>query len=139
MQVAAELTSKFADGVWFVELAPVGDPAALPDAVATALGVTAQAGMTVTESLAVALSGRRLLIVLDNCEHVLDAAAELVEAILTRTATVSVIATSREALRVGGENSWPVPSLDVRRRCRVGGGVVVRRTRPGSSAGLHPR
>ena len=97
-----------------MELAPVGDPVALPNVVATALGVTAQAGMTVTESLAVALSGRRLLIVLDNCEHVLDAAAELVEAILTRTATVSVIATSREALRVGGENSWPVPSLDVR-------------------------
>ena len=94
VQVAAELTSKFADGVWFVELAPVGDPAALPDAVATALGVTAQTGMTVTESLAVALSGRRLLIVLDNCEHVLDAAAELVEAILTRTTSVSVIATS---------------------------------------------
>jgi predicted ATPase/class 3 adenylate cyclase len=114
VQVAAEMTSKFADGVWFVELAPVGDPVALPNVVATALGVAAQAGITVTDSLALALSGRRLLIVLDNCEHVLDAAAELVEAILTRTATVSVIATSREALRVGGENSWSVPSLDVR-------------------------
>ena len=114
VQVAAELTSKFADGVWFVELAPVGDPVALPNVVATALGVTAQAGMTVTESMAVALSGRRLLIVLDNCEHVLDAAAELVETILMRTATVNIIATSREALRVGAENSWPVPSLDVR-------------------------
>ena len=100
--------------MWFVELAPVGDPVALPNVVATALGVTAQAGMTVTESLAVALSGRRLLIVLDNCEHVLDAAAELVETILMRTATVNIIATSREALRVGAENSWPVPSLDVR-------------------------
>ena len=113
VQAAAELTSKFADGVWFVELAPVGDPAALPDAVATALGVTAQTGMTLTESLAVALSGRRLLIVLDDCEHVLDAAAELVEAILTRTTSVSVIATSREALRLGAETTWPVPSLDV--------------------------
>ena len=101
VQVAAELTSRFADGVWFVELAPVVDPAALPNVVATALGVAAQAGMTVTESLAVALSGRRLLIVLDNCEHVLDAAAELVEAIVTHTATVYVVATSREALRVG--------------------------------------
>ncbi len=99
--------------MWFVELAPLGDPVALPAVVATALGVTPQAGMTVTESLALALSGRRLLIVLDNCEHVLDAAAELVETVLTRTATVTVIATSREALRVRGENSWPVPSLDV--------------------------
>jgi len=113
VQVAAELTSKFADGVWFVELAPVGDPIAVPSAVATGLGVTAQLGMTVTESLAAALSGRRLLLVLDNCEHVLDAAAELVEVILTSTTTVSVIATSREGLRLRGETSWPVPSLDV--------------------------
>ena len=139
VQVAAELTSRFADGVWFVELAPLGDPVALPALVATALGVTPQAGMTVTESLALALSGRRLLLVLDNCEHVLDAAAELVEAVLTRTATVTVIATSREALRVRGENSWPVPSLDVGGGSRVGGGVVVRRTSAGGSAGLHPR
>ena len=139
VQVAAELTSKFADGVWFVELAPVGDPAALPDAVATALGVTAQTGMTVTESLAVALSGRRLLIVLDNCEHVLDAAAELVEAILTRTTSVSVIATSREALRLGGRDNMAGAVARRRRRCCVGGGVVVCRTRPRSSAGLHPR
>ena len=113
VQVAAELTSKFADGVWFVELAPVGDPAALPDAVATALGVTGQMGMSVAESLAVALSGRRLLIVLDNCEHLLDAAADLVEVILTRTTSVSVLATSREALRLAAETTWPVPSLDV--------------------------
>jgi predicted ATPase len=64
--------------------------------------------------VAQALVGRNLLIVLDNCEHVLDAAAELVETILARTSTVSVVATSREALRVGGEHTWPVPSLDVR-------------------------
>ena len=113
VQVAAELTSKFADGVWFVELAPVGDPAAVPNAVATGLGVTPQVGLTVTESLASALAGRRLLIVLDNCEHVLDTAAALVDVILTRAATVSVIATSREALGLGGEISWPVPPLDV--------------------------
>ena len=55
--------------MWLVELAPVGEPAAVPDAVATALGVTAQAGLTVTASVTQALSGRRLLVVLDNCEH----------------------------------------------------------------------
>ena len=66
-----------------------------------------------TDGIAQALSGRRLLLVLDNCEHVLDAAADLVETILTRTTTVKVIATSREGLRVGAEQLWPVPSLDV--------------------------
>jgi predicted ATPase/class 3 adenylate cyclase len=114
LQVAAELAPTFFDGVWLVELAPVGDPASLPDVVATSLAVTPQAGLSVTESVAQALAGRNLLIVLDNCEHVLDAAAELVETILARTSTVSVVATSREALRVGGEHSWPVPSLEVR-------------------------
>ncbi len=114
VQVAAELVPEFPDGVWLVELAPVGDPAAVPDAVATALGITVQAGMTVTASVAQALAGRRSLIVLDNCEHVIDAAADFVEAILARSSTVKVIATSREGLRVGAEHLWPVPSLDVR-------------------------
>lgn len=113
IQVAAELTPQFADGVWLVELAPVGDPAAVPDTIATALAVTPLAGMTVIESLALALSGRRLLVVLDNCEHVIDAAATVVEAILGRTSTVSIITTSREPLGVGGEYTWPVPPLDV--------------------------
>jgi predicted ATPase/class 3 adenylate cyclase len=114
VQVAAELVPDFGDGVWLVELAPVGDPDAVPDAVATALGITQQPGRTVTESVAEALAGRRLLLVVDNCEHVLDAAADLVEAVLARTSTVTVIATSREGLRVGAEHLWPVPSLDVR-------------------------
>ena len=113
LQVAAELAPSFVDGVWLVELAAVGDPASLPDLVATSLAVTPQAGLSVAESIAQALAGRNLLIVLDNCEHVLDAAAELVETILARAGTVSVLATSREALRVGGEHTWPVPSLDV--------------------------
>ncbi len=114
VQVAAELVPEFPDGVWLVELAPVGDPAAAPDVVASALGIIVQAGLTVTASVANALAGRRLLVVLDNCEHVLDAAADLVEAVLARTNTVTVIATSREGLRVGGELLWPVPSLDVK-------------------------
>ncbi|MFN0027204.1 MAG: ATP-binding protein [Acidimicrobiales bacterium] len=113
VQVAAELAGDFPDGVWLVELAPIGDPAAVPSAVATVLGVTAQAGSTITESIANVLSGRRLLIVLDNCEHVLDAAAALVETILARAATLTVVATSREGLRVAAEWLWPVPSLNV--------------------------
>jgi predicted ATPase len=114
IQVAAELVPEFPDGVWLVELAPVGDPAAVPDAVATALGITPQAGRSVTASVAETLAGRQLLVVFDNCEHVLDAAADLIEAILARSTTVSTIATSREGLRVGAEHLWPVPSLDVR-------------------------
>jgi predicted ATPase len=126
VQVAAELLTEFPDGAWLVELAPVGDPGALPDAVATALGVTAQAGLTVTESIAQALSGRRLLIVLDNCEHVLDAAAELVETIVARSATVKVMATSREGLRVEAEQLWAVPSARPRLRGHLAGCRVVR-------------
>ena len=114
VQVAAELVPEFADGVWLVELAPVGDPAAVPDAVATELGITQQPGTSVTDHIADTLAGRRILIVFDNCEHVLDAAADLIETILGRSSTVSVIATSREGLRVGAEHLWPVPSLDVR-------------------------
>lgn len=113
VQVAAELLDEFPDGVWLVELASVGDPAAVPDVVATALGITSQAELTVTDSVAEALSGRRLLVVLDNCEHVLDAAADLVEMILARSETVKIMATSREGLRVGAEHLWSVPSLDV--------------------------
>ena len=114
VQVAAELVPEFGDGVWLVELAPVGDPPAVPDAVATALGITPQPGRSVTASIAETLAGRRLLVVFDNCEHVLGAAADLIEAILARSTTVTVIATSREGLRVGAEHLWPVPSLDVR-------------------------
>ena len=113
VQVAGVLVPEFPDGVWLVELAPIGDPAALADAVATVLGVTARADMSMVECVALALSGRRLLIVVDNCEHVLDAAAGMIEAILARAPTVKVIATSREGLRVEAEQLWPVPSLDV--------------------------
>ena len=111
-EVAARLSGDFADGVWLVELAPVGDPAAVPEAVATAFGVTAQAGTSLTENLVEALSGRRLLVLLDNCEHVIDAAAAVVEQLLERTSSVQVLATSREGLMVGGEHQWVVPSLE---------------------------
>jgi predicted ATPase len=113
VQVGAELAGAFGDGVWLVELAPVGDPAAVADAVAAALGVTPRAGSSVADSVAVALSGRQMLVVVDNCEHVLEAAAEVVETILARTRAVKVLATSREGLRAAGEHLWPVPSLDV--------------------------
>jgi predicted ATPase len=113
VEVAARLADEFPDGVWFFELAAVTDPAAVPDAVAAVLGITQQPGKTVTESVASALEGRSRLLVFDNCEHVVDSVADLVEAILAASATVTILATSREGLRVADEHLWPVPSLDV--------------------------
>ena len=113
LEVAARLVDEFPDGVWFFELAAVTDPAAVPDAVAAVLGITQQPGKTVTESVAAALEGRLRLLVFDNCEHILDAAADLIEAILARSATVRILATSREGLGIADEQLWPVPSLDV--------------------------
>ena len=113
VEVAARLADEFPDGVWFFELAAVTDPAAVPDAVAAVLGITQQPGKSVSESVAAALEGRVRLLVFDNCEHVHDDAADLVEAILAASATVTVLATSREGLGVADEQLWPVPSLEV--------------------------
>ena len=111
--MAGRLVDEFPDGVWFFELAAVTDPAAVPDAVAAVLGITQQPGKTVTESVASALEGRVRLLVFDNCEHLRDAAADLIEAILAQSATVKMVATSREGLGVADERLWLVPSLDV--------------------------
>jgi predicted ATPase len=112
-EVAARLGDEFPDGVWLFELAAVTDPAAVPDSVAAVLGITQQPGKSVADSVAAALEGRLRLLVFDNCEHVLNAAADLVEAILTTSATVRILTTSREGLGVADEHLWPVPSLDV--------------------------
>ena len=112
-ELAARVADEFPDGVWYFELAAVADPAAVPDAVAAVLGITQQPGKTVSESVAAALEGRVRLLVFDNCEHVRDAAADLVEAILAHSATVRVLATSREGLGVADEQVWLVSSLDV--------------------------
>jgi predicted ATPase len=115
LEVAQRLVDEFPDGVWLFELGTVADPAAVPDTVAVVLGIAQQPGKTVTESVAAALDGRVQLLVFDNCEHVLGAAADFVEAILTQSATVTVLATSREGLGVLDEQLWPVSSLDVAR------------------------
>jgi predicted ATPase len=112
-EVAAHLVDEFPDGVWFFELAAVSDPAAVPDAVAAVLGIIQQPGKSVGESVASALEGRVRLLVFDNCEHVVDSVADLVEAILAASATVTIVATSREGVGVSDEQLWRVPSLDV--------------------------
>ena len=112
-EVAAGLADEFPDGVWFFELGAVADPAAVPDAVAAVLGIFQQPGKSVAGSVATALEGRVRLLVFDNCEHVLDAAGDLIDAILAQSATAKILATSREGLGVADEHLWPVPSLGV--------------------------
>src|SRR4051812_9858909 len=112
LEVAAQLVDEFPDGVWVFELAAVTDPAAVPDAVAAVLGITQQPGKSVSESVADALSGRLGLLVFDNCEHVLNAATGLIEAILARSSTVKILATSREGLGIPHEQVRPLRSLD---------------------------
>ena len=113
LEAASRLSDEFPEGIWVFELAAVADPAAVPDSVAAVLGITQQPGKTCgRESVAAALEGRVRLLVLDNCEHVLDAAADLIEAILAHSATVRILATSREGLGVPDEQVWPVRSLD---------------------------
>jgi predicted ATPase len=113
LEVARRLVDEFPDGAWFFDLAAVADPAAVPDAVAAVLGIIQQPGKSVANSVAAALEGRMRLLVFDNCEHVRDAAADLIEAILSHSATVRILATSREGLGVADEQLWQVPSLDV--------------------------
>jgi predicted ATPase/class 3 adenylate cyclase len=113
LESASRLAHTFVDGVWVIELGAITDAGAVPEAVAAVLGITQQPGTSLSESVAAALEGRARLLIFDNCEHVLDAAAELVEAILTRAATVKILATSREGLHVAAEQLRPVLPLDV--------------------------
>jgi predicted ATPase/Tfp pilus assembly protein PilF len=99
------------DGVWFVDLAPLAEPALVPQAVAAAVGVVEQPGQDLTATLAEALRPRAMLLVLDNCEHVVDATARLAEALLRAAPRLRVLATSREPLRAAGESVYRVPPL----------------------------
>lgn len=111
LQAAGELASEYEGGAWVVELASVGEPEAVGHAIATVLGITPQADMSIEQSVVQALSGRQLLLVLDNCEHVIDVVADLADEVVQHCADVTLLATSREALSVGAEQIWPVPSL----------------------------
>jgi predicted ATPase/class 3 adenylate cyclase/DNA-binding CsgD family transcriptional regulator len=112
-EAARELADRFDAGARLVELAPLADPEQVPGAVATALGVREQPGLSVLDSLTGALAGRHVLLVLDNCEHVLDAAGDLAEAIINASDDVRILATSREPLGVAGEARYAVPPLPV--------------------------
>ncbi|HEX2036046.1 MAG TPA: NB-ARC domain-containing protein, partial [Chloroflexota bacterium] len=111
LEVARGLIGHFPDGVWLVELAPLSDPALVPQAVAAVLGVSDVPGQPLTTTLREALRPKRLLLVLDNCEHVVADAAALVDALLRVCPQLRILATSREVLGVPGEVPWRVPSL----------------------------
>jgi len=111
LQVAADAMDDFPDGVWFVELAPLRDAALVAQAVASALGVKEEAGRPVVEALAKFVTDRRLLLVLDNCEHLAQACAELATRLLQSGSQFKILASSREPLRVAGETTFHVPAL----------------------------
>jgi predicted ATPase/DNA-binding CsgD family transcriptional regulator len=111
VEVARTLVDDFADGVWMIELASLSDPTAVPAAMAATLGVVAQGGLSVIDTVAEAVAGRRLLLVVDNCEHVAAAVTAAVGTILGRAGTVKVLATSRESLWVAGEQRVAVAPL----------------------------
>jgi predicted ATPase/DNA-binding CsgD family transcriptional regulator/transcriptional regulator with XRE-family HTH domain len=110
-EVARQVAGRFADGVWLAELAPVRDPALVPAVVATALGVREQPGMPAAGVLTRVLARQQLLLVLDNCEHMIGAAAELCAELLAACDDVRVLATSREPLRVAGEARYRLGPL----------------------------
>ena len=110
---ANELLGRFEDGVWLVELAPLADPSLVPQAVASTLGVRERPGSSLAVALSDYLRTRKLLLILDNCEHLIDACAEIAEAWLHSCPGLRILATSREALGITGEVAWPVPSLSL--------------------------
>ena len=113
LQVAADVVDGYPDGVWLAEFAPIADPALVPKTVASALKVPEQPGREMTDTLVGTLRSKALLLVLDNCEHLLAACANLAVALLRACPQVHTLATSREGLGVPGETLWQVPSLSV--------------------------
>lgn len=113
LRVAGKAAPAFMDGAWLVQLAPVADSGMVIRAVASALGIHGTAGQSELTTLVTALASRRLLLVLDNCEHLIGACARLAQALLVACPHLRILATSREPLRVVGETTWRVPPLQV--------------------------
>jgi predicted ATPase/class 3 adenylate cyclase len=113
MQLAADLLSEFRDGAWLIQLAPVLEADALPDALASPFMLQPRSGQTLVDTVIDFLRAKQALLVLDNCEHLLDAVAPVVDRIRDECAHVAIVATSREGLAVRGERIVAVPSLPV--------------------------
>ncbi len=111
LETAEGLAEGFGDGTWLVELASLSDPNLVPRAVASALGVREAPGRSLAELLVEHLKPKKMLLVLDNCEHLIEACAALVDTLLRACQDLRILATSREALGIAGERAWLVPSL----------------------------
>ncbi len=111
LQVASELLDQFPSGVWFVELAPITDPDLIPQIILSAADMQTQQGRSALDSLTDFLREKTLLLVLDNCEHLIESCAKLAEPLLNDAPNLKILASSREALGVKGEQAWHVPSL----------------------------
>ena len=111
VQVAAAMGHEFGDGVWYVDLAPITAPEVVPVTVARAFGLPDQPGRSTMDTLLRFVRDRHMLVVLDNCEHLLDASAALLADVLSATPRVTILATSREPVNITGEATWQVPSL----------------------------
>ena len=117
-QIAVESLPAYADGVWFVELASLDDPGLVTHSVAATLGIRAEGSRSIGDTVAAYLADRHLLLVLDNCEHLIDAAAELTATLLRQAKDLHVLTTSREALAIGGEAVFRVSSLELPNRAQ---------------------
>jgi predicted ATPase/class 3 adenylate cyclase len=113
LHVAAETMDEYPDGVWFVELAPLGDPRLVALSIATAMRVKEEAGRPIIEALVKHMASRKLLVVLDNCEHLLEGCCEVARQLLSEVPEVRILATSREPLRIAGETTFPVLALGI--------------------------
>ena len=113
VQVGSDLVLDYADGVWMVELATLSDPLLIPQKIASSLGLRQEPNRSLQETLAAYLRARTLLLILDNCEHMIDAVAQWVDLLLRNCPGLRVLATSREALGIAGETAFRVPSLSL--------------------------
>ena len=113
LQIAADSLERFSDGAWMVELASLADPDLVPQTVAMVLGLKDEPGKPIHQALTAHLKDKQLLLLLDNCEHLLDACAKLADALMRQCPGVRILASSREALGIGGEQVYRVPSLSL--------------------------
>jgi len=126
LQVAAEVLDEFADGAWLIELAPLSDPALVPQTIATALNVREQPGRAFLDVLKDHLSSKNLLLLLDNCEHLINECAHVADALLHAAPQLRILATSREALGIAGEATFPVQTLSLPDPSAVSASAVSR-------------
>jgi len=113
LQVAADMLDAFPDGVWFVEFATIADASLVHETVAAALSLRQEAEQPLVNTLTQFLRDRRLLLILDNCEHVVAACARLAETLLRTCPKLHILASSRESMSIAGETAWPVPPLSL--------------------------